>query len=916
MKKAAAVLSAFLVVATLTAFAEGTRVRFDEAHDNINTISEDRASDINRSHPEWYFFGAMAETLEQNGYAVERGLSAFDSGLLAGVDIVIVSTPRSVLSEEELASLLAYVEAGGGLMVVQDSNPPSDSGSNQIAELFGAGFRPGVLRSRQGDWDPESFRVDAVPSSHLIVLGIDGFQINWGCSIEATEDWDVLLQSSAGTWQDSNGNRSQDAGEPSGPLSIAQARQVGRGRVVLVGDNSFHDGVWLSNKPFFMNCLSWLAGINANTAAEDIPAFGVDPDIVRDCVVSTNGSPQELSASMQFFPNSQRVRPGEITYWTLELGGLEGPFTIVPEMDNDGTREPAIFSEDPRVVFAHTYDTPNLYVPYVQVVDRHGQQHEIHTRSVIGVIPEVMQRSGIGLNLPSLDGEPGDYLKAMNVYAFDYRLFGDASGEQFIQQELDRVAGLGVNMMIYNIAWTFDQRSDFLHEPVYGDAGWLEACCHWISTLPVDALVKLSDWCHERGMRVAIRYFIFRKCYDSVDRESYDPSSAALYMEQQRAIKTIYAELCQTLGIEAFFLDAENDAFTREPRVRQLIQDIREVYDGVLAGGAYSVDHIYACPFADELDLLAWSDYYFFTHGVSEDAATEQFRDAFLFHYSEDISPVLSLFQKPGMVLETGVNIRETPSDSVERQYRGYLEAFRSLQSAGVPLIGSGWWVWNLSNPPIEPHVMRGHSAETILDEYFGTILSDSHSVRISASGGDAPSIDRMLRDFESGLPRYLISSQGSSIAPTIASNSMLGGHCLRVDLVPTAQVEYRHGFIVEEHRPALNWSGFSSLNFLLKSSNENWGLEITLYDADGDRFNTRINTKPFLAEVLPASGGWRLVSIPLEIFARPSWHTGGNGVMDWRQVTNWGVGLFYKDQGAQVLWFDNFYLSTEGGLP
>jgi len=915
MKKAL-MLIAILAATTLTTSAEEISVHFDEAHDNINTISEERAKAINRSHPEWYLFGTMAETLEQNGYVVERGLSAFSSQTLAGVDVVIVATPRSGLSEEELASLLSYVEAGGGLLVVQDSNPPSDIGSNQIAELFGARFRPGVLRSEHGDWDPESFRVDVVQSSHLIVLGVDEFQMNWGCSIEATEEWDVLLQSRSGTWHDGNGNRSQDAGEPAGPLSIAQARRIGQGRVVLVGDNAFHDGIWLSNKPFFMNCLSWLAGYDANTTAEDIPAFGVDPDVTRDSVVSTADSPQELSTSIQFFPSSQSIRPGETVYWTLELGGLEGPFMIVPEMDNDGTREPAVFSEESRVVFAQTYDTPNLYIPYVQVIDKQGKQHEIDTRSVIGVIPELAQRTGVGLELPSLEGEPGDYLKAMNVYAFDYTLFGTTAGEQFIQDELDRVAGLGVNMMIYNIGWVFDQPSDFLHEPVYGDAGWIEACCSWVSTLPIDALVKLTDWCHARGMRVAIRYFIWRKCFDAVGRDTFEPSSAELHMEQLTAIMTLYAELCQRLGIEVFFLNAENDVFTREPRVKQLIQDIREVYDGILAGGAYSVDHIYACPFADDLDLLAWSDYYFFTHGVSEDATTEQFRDAFLFHYSDDIASILDRFQKPGMVLETGVNIRETPSDSVERQYQGYLEALKQLQIEGAPLIGSGWWVWNLSDPPIEPHVMRGHGAESILGNYFGRILSDRLSVHPSEGGSPAPSIDLVLRDFESVLPTYLISSQGSSIAPSIVDGSVLGDHCLRLDLVPSSDPDYRHGFILEEHTPPLDWARFSSLNFWLRSSNENWGLEVTLYDADGDRFSTRVNTKPLLAELLPESNGWRLVSIPLQLFTKPTWDAGGNGSMDWHRVKNWGVGLFYKDQGAQVLWFDGFYLSTEGGLP
>ncbi|MFC2108760.1 DUF4350 domain-containing protein [Candidatus Bipolaricaulota bacterium] len=903
-----------LLCLSLVVHAGPIIVLFDEAHDEFNTISEARASIISRDHPEWYLFGRLAESLS-NDYVLKRGLTPFDSAFLEGFDVLIIATPRAPFTAQELDALVQFVESGGGLLVVQDANPPVRDGSNQIAELFGLHFRQGVLRSEHGDWDAESFRVDVVKSAHPIVQGSDEFQMNWGCSIVDTPDCDVLLQSKGDTWQDSNGNQRADTDEPVGPLPVAVAKEVGEGRVVLIADNAFHDNIWDSNRVFFLRALRWLSGATAEPHAPGAISFIVDPDVTLDSVVQVGDGPQELSTEIKFYPNTRRILPGRTVYWTLDLGDLEGPFTITPEMDNDGYREETIRTSESMVVIAHTYATANIYVPYLLVYDGDGNRTEVHSRSVLGVIPDVAARQGLGTELPGSDGSPGDYLKGMNVYAFDYKLFGTPAGEGFIQEELDRVAGLGVNLMIYNIGWVFEEATDSLHEPVYSEAGWRDACCGWVSTFSIDTLIKLSDWCHERRMRVAIRYFLWRKCHESIGRESYDPSSNELYMEQQTAIKLLYAELCQSLGVEVFFLDAENDVFTREPRVKQLIQDIRRVYDGVLAGGAYSVDHLYACPFAGDLDLLAWSDYYFFTHGVSEDATTEQFRNAFLFHYSDDIAPVLDRFQKPGMVLETGVNIRETPSDSVERQYRGYLEAFEQLQREGAPLIGSGWWVWNLSDPPIEPHVMRGHTAESILGEYFGNILADRLSVHSSEGDEGAPSIDLVLRDFESGLPRYLISSQGSSITPSIVVGSVLGDHCLRLDLVPSSNPDYRHGFILEEHTPPLNWSGFSSLNFWLRSSNENWGLEVTLYDADGDRFSTRVNTKPLLAELLPESNGWRLVSIPLELFTKPAWDTGGNGSMDWRRVKNWGVGLFYKDQGAQTLWIDGFYLSTEGGL-
>jgi hypothetical protein len=386
-------------------------------------------------------------------------------------------------------------------------------------------------------------------------------------------------------------------------------------------------------------------------------------------------------------------------------------------------------------------------------------------------------------------------------------------------------------------------------------------------------------------------------------------------MEQQTAIKLLYAELCQRLGIEIFFLDAENDVFTREPRVSNLIQSIRQVYDGLLAGGAYSVDRLYGCPFVDDLDFVAWSDYFFYNLGVPDKPTVEQLVNGYLFHYASDIKPVLDYIGKPGMVLETGVDIRGSEKAVVEAQYTAYLDAFARLQEAEAPLIGCGWWVWNLSDPPIEPTVMRGHSAEMILADYFTDVLSDRCSVRLSGSAVSPPQADLVLENFENGLPRYLLSAQGSSLEPGIVERSPLRGGCLRLHLEPTSDTEYRYGFILEEYARAANWSGYDSFNFWLKASNENWGLEITLYDADGDRFNVRIDTKPFLSDVLPESQGWRLVSLPLELFTKPSWDTGGDGTMGWGHVKVWGFGLYYYDQGLQTVWIDDVYLSRQGSL-
>lgn len=495
----------------------------------------------------------------------------------------------------------------------------------------------------------------------------------------------------------------------------------------------------------------------------------------------------------------------------------------------------------------------------------------------------------------------------MNVYAFDYRMFGTTQGDEFIQRELDRIAGLGVNMMVYNIGWVFEQPTDVLHEPVYGDAGSIDACCSWVSTLPIDALVKLTDWTHGRGMRVAIRYFLWRKCSAGVGRETYAPQPADLYMEQQTQIKLFYAELCQSLGIEVFFLDAENNAFTREPLVKDLISKIRRVYHGLLSDGAYNVAAIYDCPFAADLDFLAWSDYLYDTSATtSADATAEQLTAAYLWHYANEIRPMLEHYGKPGMVIETGVNIREQPTPVVEARYTGYLEAFSQLQAAATPLVGNAWWVWNLSDPQVEPHCMRDHSAEGILAHYFTTVISDQFRYAFSQEPWSPPRIVALINGFDGKSIRDLeFWNQGGAFSGGIDTTTGQTGPSLRLSFTPGgSEVPFWYGFVWGVLPAAQDWSMQKTFNFWVKlSPASTWtSIEVNVCDRDGDRFNVRASFKA-------SSTDWQLISVGLDLLAEPDWAPKGDGALDLRHVARWGVGFLWGDRAPRTLWLDTVYL-------
>ena len=320
----------------------------------------------------------------------------------------------------------------------------------------------------------------------------------------------------------------------------------------------------------------------------------------------------------------------------------------------------------------------------------------------------------------------------------------------------------------------------------------------------------------------------------------------------------------------------------------------------------------YSCPYASELDVLAWSDYYF---AADTTMSAEQLRDLYLYHYVSDILPVLQHFGKPGLVIETGADLRNSDTSVVEQFYTAYLDAFARLQQSSAPLMGNVWWVWNLSDPPVEPGVMRGHSAEGILSHYFHDVISDEYTLLWPSVVMHAPSRDFVVEDFESGAPSLQLWNKDSTIETTIVNDSSQGRYGLRIDLTPSGTADFRYGFTWGEFAQPVDLGGYQSFNFQVKAAIPNWGIEVNLVDSDGDRFNISVDTQTLLEEGRSETAIWQSVSIPVSLFTKPTWASEGNGTLDLRRIKRWGLGFFYGEQGAQTFWIDDIYMSREGSL-
>jgi len=645
-----------------------------------------------------------------------------------------------------------------------------------------------------------------------------------------------------------------------------------------------------------------------------VPSIGVL--LLMPCLLFALGplSSAQASAQIRFCPDRTEISPGDTIVWTIEvLDESILPLTVCPEFNNDKYREPTIRVDTASIEIEYLYETANFYMPYIEVDNYRGYREKVYSDRLVSVIPDLEERQGIGLSLPSPDNPTGDYIKGMNIFTFEYALFDTAAGEQFIQGELDRIAALGCNMVIFNVAWFNDTETSSLQEPIYGNA-W-PSC--WVGTLPVDALVALADWCHSRGLKVCFRYFLRQKGdHGSTARAYYSPANSELYIEQQTAIKVEYARLCEKLGVELFCLDSENQYFTRASGVSSLIQEVRAVYGGAITNGAWDALANYSCPYASELDVLAWSDYYLSTHDFGEDSSAEALSRYYEYHYGSEIRPMLAFFDKPGLAIETGADIRNLPMAQVEQLYSAYLSSFAQLQNEHSRLCGNAWWVWNLSDPQVEPGAMRGTSAESILGNFFRDVISPVVTIDCQSGGVLTPSTDLVLERFDKGMPDYDTWHYKSSISLALESGRISSGQCLEMSLDPTSEAaDHRYGFIWSVLSTLADWSDYSSLCFWVKSAAANWGIEVNVVDADGDRFNIGVDTQPFLATSQPESEGWHLVVVPFDMLTRPSWATDGDGQIDWHHVAKYGFGFVYQNHGAQTIWIDDIYLSKEGSL-
>ena len=107
---------------------------------------------------------------------------------------------------------------------------------------------------------PENFWVTDF-SGHPATSGTSHAWFNWGTSLEILdESWTVLMNSPRETWLDKNLNFLLDTNEPKGPFILGAAREYGKGRIIVYGDNNVWDYYRDPNYPMYLSMIRWATG--------------------------------------------------------------------------------------------------------------------------------------------------------------------------------------------------------------------------------------------------------------------------------------------------------------------------------------------------------------------------------------------------------------------------------------------------------------------------------------------------------------------------------------------------------------------------------------------------------------------------------------------------------------------------------
>jgi len=228
-------------------FQERKRIAFDETHNEVHRVSDD--------------YGNLRDFLELSGFEVEsltEGLLTLSK--LRAYSVLVLPLPRKPFLEEEIRSIISFVEGGGGLFIIGDCGGDRFWGSNinNLSRIFGITFNLDVVKAPREPVIIKQFK------RHPITLNVNKLVYRTGSSLNITGNAVGLAAASSNVWADRLWGQvgvlepEEKKGEE---VIVLAASNFGLGRVVCLGSSTlFTDSnLLIDHKKLGLNILKWLS---------------------------------------------------------------------------------------------------------------------------------------------------------------------------------------------------------------------------------------------------------------------------------------------------------------------------------------------------------------------------------------------------------------------------------------------------------------------------------------------------------------------------------------------------------------------------------------------------------------------------------------------------------------------------------
>jgi len=305
------------------------KILFDESYDEYQSISDEQASKIASEFgdaPGFHSFSEFASLLQDARCIADRltsGGITFD--ILREYDALVVACPLTSFSKDETSSIGKFVQRGGGLLLIGDGS--INSAINSLAKSVGLTFLLGAVIMPAKAEDKGTFFTSNI-IEHPITHRHSSVYINWGCALNVSESWQVIMRTA--NYTGFMGNTRTEG------LPFLATANYGDGRLAAIADQAnFWRSAFCADIPISIDIANWLTqtgGPYTSTLAPALVLTASKTIVGQGLPVTVNATVENQGASTKSFNVTLYANTSVLNSQIIALEG--GNSTIVMALWN------------------------------------------------------------------------------------------------------------------------------------------------------------------------------------------------------------------------------------------------------------------------------------------------------------------------------------------------------------------------------------------------------------------------------------------------------------------------------------------------------------------------------------------------------------------------------------------------------